>query len=616
MSPSCWKCGACALPPDLSAPDVPPPPPSPDLIQLLATNDVPRSSEIPSVLAGLSKARDHLDILEAHIERVNGHIKRAETHIDDLEAYIQRTKDVRRPLIRQRDDVVELVAAHKAILSPVRRVPPEILCEIFVLTLPWSMERHFRGENVLQPPWPLALVCRAWRQTAIGYPALWQDITLTQSRCLPVTKRYPLSMMEATLQRSANLPLHITIAFDSWTPAPGDYHCIVDSRWVEELTRHAHRWGSLHIRDLALHSDYIRAILSGIKGKLARLETLRVDILHATSGSQSDCFAVAPALRTVIAPNFVGCNPRRLDINRLPEDFPLALPWHQIIGYHGVFTPKQHFQILVAAPNLGRARLGFYRCQDEWEDMRDNSEYFDRLLSAEPQATLPALQRLQLKMPKLLDHLTLPGLQVLVLCHSAEPVPSLVQRSSCCLTTLVLIKCAITTTFPNILQSVPNLECLLLDVDEESSWRGHAAKIIAEAMTVSGSPSDLCPRLTSLMCGRGWFSWGVNEMTSMLRSRLTSAPPARLTLIRVFRSALPSTTTYYVHEDMCPFRALIDEGFDVAYVSGDLGLDSVVGMEDLSSPNPHAGMYAAAAEDYSWSPWGEIDDNWAGLKYD
>ncbi|KAJ7622479.1 hypothetical protein FB45DRAFT_689065, partial [Roridomyces roridus] len=55
--------------------------------------------------------------------------------------------------------------------SPVRRVPPEVLCEIFARVRP--VPRRISFYEVEQPPWILGHICRLWRDTALACPRLW-----------------------------------------------------------------------------------------------------------------------------------------------------------------------------------------------------------------------------------------------------------------------------------------------------------------------------------------------------------------------------------------------------------------------------------------------------------
>ncbi|KAJ7748606.1 hypothetical protein B0H16DRAFT_1725426 [Mycena metata] len=100
--------------------------------------------------------------------------------------------------------------AYRGILSPVRRIPTELLCEIFLAVLPEAglagrpsdslkVTRRHDKQTFYTAPWSLGQVCQRWRATAVGYAALWTRITLSRNPIL----------IETQLYRSGNVPLDV-----------------------------------------------------------------------------------------------------------------------------------------------------------------------------------------------------------------------------------------------------------------------------------------------------------------------------------------------------------------------------------------------------------------------
>ncbi|KAJ7696385.1 hypothetical protein B0H14DRAFT_2240124, partial [Mycena olivaceomarginata] len=110
----------------------------------LRSNDVPLDSETSFIRGIISEGQNQIDTLDAQI--------------DKMEAEIAR-------LAQKRDEMAEHVHQHRAILAPVRRVPPELVCEILVLSLSSSGDGP---EN--RPPWHLGHICRLWRHCVLGVP--------------------------------------------------------------------------------------------------------------------------------------------------------------------------------------------------------------------------------------------------------------------------------------------------------------------------------------------------------------------------------------------------------------------------------------------------------------
>ncbi|KAF8957587.1 hypothetical protein BDZ97DRAFT_102042 [Flammula alnicola] len=113
------------------------------------------------------------------------------------------------------------------ILSPIRRLPPEILGEIFLVY------RVVSGRPVslrTSPAAVLSQVCRSWRQTAISLPPLWDtlrvDYTLASTLSRPQNQR-PLRIcriMDLWFERSNPLPLDFSLQSKHLFAGSGPIH--------------------------------------------------------------------------------------------------------------------------------------------------------------------------------------------------------------------------------------------------------------------------------------------------------------------------------------------------------------------------------------------------------
>ncbi|KAF8214956.1 hypothetical protein K438DRAFT_1435500, partial [Mycena galopus ATCC 62051] len=64
----------------------------------------------------------------------------------------------------------EPIDAHRALLSPIRRVPKDILLEIFFSCL---SSKHNAPIDPHEAPFVLGHFCRHWRSIACSTPMLW-----------------------------------------------------------------------------------------------------------------------------------------------------------------------------------------------------------------------------------------------------------------------------------------------------------------------------------------------------------------------------------------------------------------------------------------------------------
>ncbi|KAJ7511269.1 hypothetical protein B0H11DRAFT_2183290 [Mycena galericulata] len=118
-------------------------------------------------------------------------------------------------LADERHRRTRLVRSVKRALSPIRRLPNEILVEIFL----WCRANNLRADNycVVDPsmaPMLLAQISSRWRKICHGTPQLWDHINLPTSGVSP-----PLTAQ--LLARSRNLPVSVELREDSHiSPTP------------------------------------------------------------------------------------------------------------------------------------------------------------------------------------------------------------------------------------------------------------------------------------------------------------------------------------------------------------------------------------------------------------
>ncbi|KAF9462685.1 hypothetical protein BDZ94DRAFT_1260505 [Collybia nuda] len=158
----------------------------------LTTNYVPTIDEIAQISRLLVEPLDQLRRLDAEISRL-------QQSIDELTAK------------RQRLD--EFITPHQALLSPIRRIPQEVLQEIFLRCLPTN---HNSVMSCREAPLLLGRVCSLWRSLSMTMPALWSSIYISVPQ--PTTAAWEgvniavlTQAVTEWLSRSGTLPLSITL---------------------------------------------------------------------------------------------------------------------------------------------------------------------------------------------------------------------------------------------------------------------------------------------------------------------------------------------------------------------------------------------------------------------
>ncbi|KAF7364027.1 F-box domain-containing protein [Mycena sanguinolenta] len=113
-------------------------------------------------------------------------------YIDELESQIAMYDRAVASLQLRRAQLLQSIEAHKAILSPIRRLPPEIPGEIFSLVVHETFRTHVLPPVTKEAPWLLTRVCRYWSAVALATPTLWSIISVDLDRVcrghLPLTR--------------------------------------------------------------------------------------------------------------------------------------------------------------------------------------------------------------------------------------------------------------------------------------------------------------------------------------------------------------------------------------------------------------------------------------------
>jgi hypothetical protein len=111
---------------------------------LLNSNEPPDESELTFAWSVTSKTEASLTRLDEEITNLRDNLK----HLGE-----------------ERAALFSYQARNTAILSPLRRMPPELLCKIFLWTLPSFREAiGMGGFDMGQTPWLLTQVSSRWRE--------------------------------------------------------------------------------------------------------------------------------------------------------------------------------------------------------------------------------------------------------------------------------------------------------------------------------------------------------------------------------------------------------------------------------------------------------------------
>ncbi|KAF8213950.1 hypothetical protein K438DRAFT_1802613 [Mycena galopus ATCC 62051] len=158
-------------------------------VNRLNTNYAPSDSELFEIRALLVAPAEELARIDAQI--------------NEMEITLGQLKEQRASLKRPID-------AHRALISPIRRIPQDVLLEIFGACLP---SEHNALIDPAEAPLVLGRICRHWRSVAYSTPMLWSSIHIPSLNYLRVPPGHLLRLervVEAWLERSGTCALSVS----------------------------------------------------------------------------------------------------------------------------------------------------------------------------------------------------------------------------------------------------------------------------------------------------------------------------------------------------------------------------------------------------------------------
>ncbi|KAJ6491987.1 hypothetical protein C8R45DRAFT_990118 [Mycena sanguinolenta] len=310
-----------------------------------------------------------------------------------LDAEISRLKDRLRELEAERTALSRYHAQNAQILSPLRRIPAELLGRIFSWAL-LSVCDVLRPKNC---PWTLTHVCARWRSIAISDSSLWSPIVIDFS----VEMRYPMKLVKIQMERAQSLRINFCGSENSNSPT--------QVALFNLLAEQSGRWEELSIKLTSNLAPCMTAVRHNLPAlRRARLRWVTVDS-EPHEFDSVDIFQMAISLIDMS----VYCRYRPL-----PTSFPR---FDRLIRYDLQASWDEHAELLRSLPNLEEVRIRCLVGDRGW---------------AEPSETilLRHLRRLSANAPAVLEYLRAPHLEEIGIVDGTTLWPYLerfVLRSSC-----------------------------------------------------------------------------------------------------------------------------------------------------------------------------------------
>ncbi len=300
------------------------------------------------------------------------------------DAQLQELDSRRRPVLKSLEN-------RKSIYAPIRRVPRDILLEIFHSVCDIWRQNSL---NISGPLWVLGRVCRVWRDALHTSPVSWSRNVLIES---PFSEHAP-QILRTYLERTGDHPLSIQILHFSSKPTE-------DGEIMSLLLQSCYRWKNLCIRIGIHHAHHLKSI-----SHLPLLQTIEVYIVDDDDDNyRSDICLDAPQLRQA---TFISHGIHQM-----------RLPPSGITHYSGYIICAEDLLLLSQLPMLKMCHI--------------TGVILD---SIDIPAVMTELRQLYIADLRVLDFLTAPMLQSLVISWDypgfVSTVTRFLRRSGCQLESL------------------------------------------------------------------------------------------------------------------------------------------------------------------------------------
>ncbi|KAK6977585.1 hypothetical protein R3P38DRAFT_2666352 [Favolaschia claudopus] len=327
------------------------------------------------------------------------------------------------------------VDGYKALTSPIRRMPPDVLSEIFIACLPAHRNCIMSASEA---PVLLGRICSSWRALSLATPRLWASLHIVEPTRTPyggfpdvaAKRAQRLETMRTWLGRSGQCPLSISVhsggSYHSPVDSPATESAEEDDPIIEQLILFASRWQ----RVCFVHPFRTIQALAHLKGEDVPLLD-KIEVVLNDGGSPESPAAPSslrwPYFELLECPLITSFSTNGRHFGN-PDAIPLR--WGHLeevsIGgsaYQSALEGSQALQLLSQCNRLRTCKLVV------------NMMVMHPIPIGHALVELPLLRTLQLNLlgrplSALLDRVSAPELRTLVLRGDGEGIPSFLSSCS------------------------------------------------------------------------------------------------------------------------------------------------------------------------------------------
>ncbi|KAJ7451325.1 hypothetical protein FB451DRAFT_1284199 [Mycena latifolia] len=434
--------------------------------------------------------RSHRQLPPDQLSSITGSLSARLACYDDeiakLEAQLTKLVAERATLRAQYDDC-------RGLCAPIRRLPTEILGEIFALTVASTPTCSLLDRLAQMPLLILSRVCARWHAIIMDTPAFWGTIHLHGGLWLsPKWTQTVMRLLQSALDRGRDVPLTVSFTNASLTPP----HVPA----LDLLARHSERWRVAKFGCPFKDMHHF----AGIEGRLPLLEMLELNTYGEHDSAPVEFFRGAPRLRKIAFARGLGTNVATPALDQL-----------HLLGYKQLTS--RHLAMAVSGmANLSQAHA--FQLEFSLDEWRSNRAHVLQLGIPPTSSDISRLSidvsggfhrpHAEQALAGIVASLTLPHLQTLEFRAGESPLPwphaqflDLAERSSFSSHLKVLCLSDVDIDETQLLECLRPLHALerLELADHQRADKALISNTLLRALTWTPDPTQyLAPRLRVL----------------------------------------------------------------------------------------------------------------------
>ncbi|KDR78390.1 hypothetical protein GALMADRAFT_245553 [Galerina marginata CBS 339.88] len=316
---------------------------------------------------------------EATVISIKGLLLEPSTELLATDSEIQRFSAILNELQHKRETIQRTINGYNTILAPIRRLPADVLHDIFYHCLPTHRNSVM---DASEAPVLLTRICSSWRSLAFSSPRIWSKLhipfpknarngaastwyyspeaTAVREQELASTMQLRSQVVETWLERSGDYPLSLSVYHpSSYREEAENLEIWLSSGIFKVIVRFASRWRSLDLNMPLSMYKYLQVSVSELGyDTLPMLQDLRVSIHGQPQGNY---WAQSP-LALLPSPQL-----RTLSLNTAKATWnfrSIPLVWSRLtsLSLYSMFPDTEVLELFAKCHNLVDCKLRVQPC--------------------------------------------------------------------------------------------------------------------------------------------------------------------------------------------------------------------------------------------------------------